>query len=183
MKMRIVAVVLLVGAMPAWSLAQGNLPGRLPPIQITGAGQLYPIAVSALKDLGGDSKRSVSRVLDATLTRDLKLSSFFRVIDPKAYIEDPQASGYDIGGFNFTYWRSINAEFLVKGGATRQAGKVVVEALLFDVAEQRRMMGKRFSGQPNEVSEMARRFADAVLETVTGKRGPFATKLAFVSTR
>src|SRR5205807_7234898 len=37
--------------------------------------------------------------------------------------------------------------------------------------------------QPNEVSEMARRFADAVLEAITGKRGPFDTKLAFVSTR
>jgi TolB protein len=30
---------------------------------------------------------------------------------------------------------------------------------------------------------MARRFADAVLEAITGKRGPFDTKLAFVSTR
>jgi TolB protein len=184
MKMCIVVVagVMLAGAAPASSLAQGNLPSKLPPIQITGAGQRYPVAVSPLKDLGGDSKHNVSRVFDATLTRDLKLSSFFRIIDPKAYIEDPQASGYDIGGFNFADWRSINAEFLVKGAATRQAGKVVVEALLFDVGEQRRMMGKRFTGQPSEVSEMARRFADAVLEAVTGKRGPFATKLAFVST-
>lgn len=179
----VVAVVMLAGAVPASSRAQGDLPNRLPPIQITGAGQLYPIAVSGLKDLGGDSKHNVSRVFDATLVRDLKLSSFFRIIDPKAYIEDPQASGYDIGGFNFADWRSINAEFLVKGAARREAGKVVVEALLFDVGEQRRMMGKRFAGQPNEVSEMARRFADAVLEAVTGKRGPFATKLAFVSTR
>ncbi|HJU10136.1 MAG TPA: hypothetical protein VJ728_04625 [Candidatus Binataceae bacterium] len=165
------------------AFAQGNLPGELPPIQITGAGQLYPMAISGLKDLGGDSKHDVSRVFDATLTRDLKLSSFFRIIDPQAYIEDPQTSGYDIGQFNFADWRSINAEFLVKGAVTRRAGKVVVEALLFDVGEQRRMMGKRFSGQANEVSEMARRFADAVLEAITGKRGPFDTKLAFVSTR
>src|SRR5207302_1770285 len=87
MKMRIVvAVVMLIGAVPAASLAQGNLPGKLPPIQITGAGQLYPIAISGLKDLGGDSKHNVSRVFDATLTRDLKLSSFFRILDPHAYI-------------------------------------------------------------------------------------------------
>jgi TolB protein len=178
-----IMVVILAGALQTGVHAQDNLPGKLPPIQITGAGQLYPVAVSQLKDLGGDDNHTVSRVFDTTLTRDLQLSSFFRTIDPQAYIEDPQTSGYDIGQFNFADWRSINAEFLVKGAVTRQAGQVTVEALLFDVGEQRRMMGKRFSGQPNEVSEMARRFADAVLEAVTGKRGPFATKLAFISTR
>jgi TolB protein len=185
MKMCTIAVVVvtLIGAVAAKALAQENLPSKLPPIQITGAGRLYPIAVSELKDLGGDSEHTASRVFHTTLTRDLTLSSFFRVIDPQAYIEDPQASGYDIGQFNFADWRSINAEFLVKGGVTRQSGKITLEALLFDVAEQRRMMGKRFTGKPNEVSEMARRFADAVLEAVTGKRGPFTTKLAFVSTR
>jgi TolB protein len=184
MKIRTLMVVgMLMGTMPALTLAQGDLPAKLPPIQITGAGQLYPIAVSGLKDLGGDGKHTASRVFDTTLTRDLKLSSFFRVIDSKAYIEDPQASGYDIGQFNFADWRSINAEFLVKGAVTHEPGKVSLEALLFDVGEQRRMMGKRFTGQPNEVSEMARRFADAVLEAVTGKRGPFDTKLAFISTR
>jgi TolB protein len=183
MKICALGVVMLTGVMPAGALAQENLPSKLPPIQITGAGQLYPIAVSGLKNLGGDSTHNFSGVFNTTLTRDLKLSSFFKIIDSQAYIEDPQTSGYDIGQFNFGDWRSINAEFLVKGAVTRQAGKVILEALLFDVGEQRRMMGKRFTGQPNEVSEMARRFADAVLEAVTGERGPFDTKLAFVSTR
>ena len=183
-KLRVVVMMaMLVCALPARTLAQNNLPGKLPPIQIIGAGQRYPIAVSGLKDLGGDDTHNVSRVFDTTLTRDLKLSSFFRIIDSKAYIEDPQTSGYDLGQFNFGDWRSINAEFLVKGGVTHQSGKVTVVALLFDVGEQRRMMGKRFTGEPNEVGEMARRFADAVLEAITGKRGPFNTKLAFVSTR
>jgi len=179
----VMGLAMLFAAMPTMTLAQGDLPAKLPPIQITGAGRLYPIAISDLKDLGGDTNHHVSHVFDTTLSRDLKLSSFFRIIDPKAYIEDPQGSGYDIGQFNFADWRSINAEFLVKGAVTRQNGKVKVEVLLFDVGEQRRMMGKRFTGQPSEVSEMARRFADAVLEAVTGKRGPFDTKLAFVSTR
>ncbi|MBV8452070.1 MAG: hypothetical protein JOZ29_07310, partial [Deltaproteobacteria bacterium] len=179
----IVVVAMLVEAAPARTFAQGNLPSKLPPIQITGAGQLYPIAISGLKDLGGDGAHNVSRVFNTTLIRDLGLSSFFRIINSQAYIEDPQTSGYDIGQFNFGDWRSINAEFLVKGAVSRHAGKVMVEALLFDVGEQRRMMGKRFTGEPNEVSEMARRFADAILEAVTGKRGPFNTKLAFVSTR
>src|SRR5262249_34033126 len=153
MKTRIVAIVVLVmllGALQREPHAQDNFPGKLPPIQITGAGQLYPVAVSPLKDLGGDSTHTVSGVFDKTLTRDLQLSSFFRIIDSQAYIEDPQTSGYDIGQFNFADWRSINAEFLVKGAVTRQAGQVTLEALLFDVGEQRRLMGKPLTRQPAE---------------------------------
>ncbi|HKV53498.1 MAG TPA: hypothetical protein VJN94_02550 [Candidatus Binataceae bacterium] len=174
---------MLITALPAATLAQGRgVPSRLPPLQISGAGQEYPIAVSGFKNLAGDDDHKVSGVFDATLIRDLKLSSFFHVIDPHAYIENPESSGYDVGKFNFADWSSINAEFLVKGAVNRQGGKVTLEALLFDVGEQRRMMGRRFTGEPREVSEMARRFADAVLESITGKRGPFDTKLAFVST-
>jgi TolB protein len=177
------ALLALMLASPVVSLAQPGIPAKLPPIRITGAGQLFPIAVSGLKDLSGDSDHKASQVFNTTLMRDLKLSGFFRIVDPQAYIEDPQSSGYDIGQFNFADWRSINAEFLIKGAVTRQPGRVTLEALLFDVGQQRRMMGKRFTGQSSEVSEMARRFADAVLESITGTRGPFASKLAFVSTR
>jgi TolB protein len=173
----------LLLVIPVAARGQAPVPSKLPPIRITGAGQLFPIAVSALKDSGGDSDHKVTRVFNTTLMRDLKLSGFFRIIDPRAYIEDPQTSGYDIGRFNFADWRSINAEFLIKGAVTRQPGKVTLEALLFDVGQQRRMMGKRFTGQASEVSEMARRFADSVLEAITGTRGPFDTKLAFISTR
>jgi len=179
-----IAALMMTTAITVPLLASGQGgPTNLPPIRITGAGGLYPIAVSGLKDLGGDTNHRISRVFNATLTRDLKLSSFFRIVDPQAYIEDPQTSGYDIGQFNFADWRSINAEFVVKGAVKREAGKVLLAALLFDVAEQRRMMGKRFTGEPNEVSEMARQFADAVLQAITGMRGPFDSKLAFVSTR
>ena len=141
------------------------------------------IAVSGLKDQGGDSDHKVSSVFVATLMRDLKLSGFFSVIDPHAYIEDPQTSGYDIGQFNFADWSTLNAQFLIKGSVRREGLKITAEALLFDVGQQRRMMGKRYTGTPNEVGEMARRFADALMEAVTGQRGPFDTRLAVVSTR
>ncbi len=158
----VVVAVVVATVVPISASAQ-NPPPTGGPLQMTivGAQKVSPIAVSALKNLGGDDGRKVSTVFTDTLMRDLKLSSFFRMIDPQSYIEDPQTSGYDIGQFNFGDWRSINAEFLVKGSVKRDADKVTVEALLFNVGEQRRMMGKRFTGEPNEVGEMARRFADA----------------------
>jgi TolB protein len=178
-----VLVTAVVGAVGA-AHAQ-NPPSALGPLQMTivGAQKVSPIAISALKDLGGDDGHKVSSVFTATLMRDLKLSGFFQIVDPHSYIEDAQNSGYDVGQFNFADWSSLNAEFLVKGAVRRVGNRVSVEVLLFSVGEQRRMMGKKFSGEPHDVSEMARRFTDAVMLSVTGKRGPFDTKLAFVSTR
>ena len=151
-------------------------------MRIVGPEQLSPIAVSGLKNLGGVDDR-LSTAFTEILQRDLKLSGYFRIIDPQTYIEDPQKSGYDLGQFNFGDWSSINVEFLVKGAIKRDGENVSLEVMLFDVPQQRRMMGKKFSGVPRDVGEMARRFADAILESVTGVRGPFDTKLAFVSIR
>ncbi|MGH7907164.1 MAG: Tol-Pal system beta propeller repeat protein TolB [Candidatus Binataceae bacterium] len=150
---------------------------------IVGPSSVSPIAISGLKNLGGDDQQTLSSHFVSTLSRDLRLSGYFRIINPHAYIEDPQKSGYELGKFNFADWQSINAEFLVKGAIENKKGKVSLTAMLFDVGSQRRMMGKRFTGAPGDVREMGRRFADAVLKSVTGIPGPFGAKLAYVSTR
>jgi len=142
-----------------------------------------PIAVSDFKNLGGDDQGTASHDFVRVLRRDLDLSGYFSIISPKSYIEDPQNSGYDLGKFNFGDWSSINADFLVKGAVTVSGDQVSVEALMFDVTQQRRMFGTRFSGGPSDVEQMARRFADSVLKAVTGTQGPFDSRIAFVSTR
>jgi len=177
---RIIAIL----ALALWIIPiAAHAQDELPLMEINAGAKAQPIAVSALKNLSGDDGHQVSATFDKVLTRDLTLSSFFRIIDPASYIEDAQNSGYDIGQFNFGDWSSLHADYLVKGSVTRDGDKISVEALLFDVPLQRRVMGKKFSGGPQDVGEMARRFADAILLAATGKRGPFDSKLAFVSTR
>jgi TolB protein len=142
-----------------------------------------PIAVSELKNLGGDDQGTASHDFVRILRHDLDLSGYFSIVPPKSYIEDPQNSGYDLGKFNFADWSSLNAEFLVKGAVKVSGGQISLEALLFDVAQQRRMFGTRFNGGSGDVAQMAWRFADSVLKSVTGVQGPFDTRIAFVSTR
>ena len=77
--------------------------------------------MSGLKNLGGDDDHRVGSAFVSTLRRDLELSGYFRIIDPHAYIEDPQSSGFELGQFNFADWRSINADFLVKGSIETSA--------------------------------------------------------------
>ena len=165
---------------PDPAAAQGAEPLRMK-IQGT-SGELSPIAVSGLKNLGGDDDHRISNAFVSTLRRDLELSGYFRIVDPHAYIEDPQSSGFELGQFNFADWKSINADFLVKGSVGAGGPGVKLTAYFYDVASQRRMMGKNYSGDAGDVQRMARRFADAILEAYSGQKGPFDSKLAFVST-
>ncbi len=187
-----IIAVAFVAAIPA-----SPQPGRAQiKMEIVGPGsQLSAIAVSSLKNAGGDDDHRISAAFVSTLRRDLELSGYFRIIDQHAYLEDPQTSGFELGKFNFADWTSINADFLVKGSIAVQGTSVKLTAYLYDVAQQRRMMGKNYTGEltdvtrmartgePADVTRMARRFADAVLEAATGQKGPFDAKLAFVSTR
>jgi len=153
-------------------------------MEIVGPGsRLSSIALPELKNLAGDDLHEISGAFVDTLSHDLKLSGYLRVIDAQAYIEDSQDSGNELGHFNMADWRSINADFLVKGGVTVKEGEITLEARLFDVAQQRQMMGKRYTGTGDEVARMGRRFADDVLKAITGVEGPFDARLAFVSTR
>jgi len=63
--------------------------------------------------------------------------------------------------------------------------KVTVEARLFDVPARRDIpeVGRRVSGSRADVPRMAHRFADQLLEVLTGERGPFDTQIVFTSQR
>ncbi|HTW87545.1 MAG TPA: hypothetical protein VMD75_06030 [Candidatus Binataceae bacterium] len=165
-------------------IACSSAPAAAQPIKllITGGTRVSNIAISGLKNLGGDDQGRLSGRFVSTLKRNLELSGYFKVLNSQSYIENPQSSGIDVGQINFADWSSINADFLVKGSIQVNGSQVSLVAMLFAVSTQQRMMGKRFVGSPADVREMARRFADAVMKSVTGVRGPFDAKLAFVST-
>jgi len=153
-------------------------------MEIVGPGsQLSSIALPELKNLAGDDLHEISGSFIDTLSHDLKLSGYLRVVDPHAYIEDSQDTGYELGKFNMADWSSLNADFLVKGAVIVKENDITLEARLYDVAQQRQMMGKRYTGNGDEVARMGRRFADDVLKAITGVPGPFDTTIAFVSTR
>jgi len=154
--------------------------------QIFGPGsQSFPIAVPPLKNLGGDADGTLGKQFARVLSRDLDLSGYFRLVDPRTFIEESQTSGITADTIDFVGWASIGAQELVKGGGVVEGDKVTIETRLFDVPARRDIpeVGKRVSGTRADVPRMAHRFADQLLEALTGERGPFDTQIVFTSTR
>ena len=139
----------------------------------------YPIAVAPLKQIVGGAGDAFTKAL----SRDLELSGLFRVLPRDAYIENAQTAGVTAEAINFENWSVIGALALVKGTAERQGNDLTIEARLFDVGQRRQLAGRRFRGVVGDERRMANRFADEVIATFTGERGPFDSQIAFLSTR
>ena len=173
----VAALAVVLAVTPARAVVTG---------QIFGPGsQSFPIAIPPLKNLGGDADGALGKQFARVLSRDLDLSGYFKIVDPRTFIEDPQTSGLTADQIDFVGWASIGAQELVKGGIVVEGDKVTIEARLFDVPARRDIpeVGKRVSGGRADVARMAHRFADQLLEVLTGERGPFDTQIVFTSTR
>jgi TolB protein len=177
----------LLGACAALGAVLSAAPARAVVTgQIFGPGsESFPIAVVPLKDLGGDAGGALGIRFAQVLSRDLDLSGYFRLVDPKTFIEDPQTSGITAGDIDFVGWASLGAQALVKGGVSAAGDNVTVEVRLFDVPGRHDVpqASKRYSGPRSELPRMAHKAADAILEFLTGERGPFDSMIALVSNR
>ena len=153
-------------------------------LEVVGQGMpKYPIAISPLKNTGAaaDPGRISTGIADS-IVYDLDLSGWFRVLDRAAYIEDPQKSGDTLGGFDFKDWSTIGAVGLVKGRYTLQGDDLTVELRLFDVAQSKELIGKRYVAKAKDFRRIAHKFADEIINQFTGTPGVFNTRIAYVST-
>ncbi|HET6599327.1 MAG TPA: Tol-Pal system beta propeller repeat protein TolB [Burkholderiaceae bacterium] len=152
----------LLPAMPAWAQFRVEISG-------VGATQL-PIAIVRFRDEAG-SPQPISSIVRA----DLERSGAFRGIDaPGSLDETSQPVMND--------WRGRAADALVAGSVTRVAdGRFTVRFKLWDVVK-----GVEIGGQSAEVATAdlrlaAHRIADYVYEKLTGEKGVFSTRIAYVS--
>lgn len=141
-----------------------------------------PIAVVDLRLLPGASP-AVAESFTKTLRGDLEHSGLFRVVNPSAYIGDPQSMTIALDSINFDNWRSIGAMGLALGQLEATAEGIAIEARYFDVANRAMVGGRRLVGPQTDAIRMGHRMADAIMEFLTGTAGPFESRIAFVSDR
>jgi TolB protein len=176
----------IVIAVLATLLAGGRRAEAVVTGQIFGPGSAsFRIAVMPPKNLGGDAGGALGARFAEVLSRDLELSGYFRLIDPKAFVEDPQSSGLTAPEVDFVGWAAIGAQALVKGGITLSGDAITLEVRAFDVPGRQEVaqVGRRYSGARADLPRMAHKTADALLEFLTGERGPFDSAIALVSNR
>lgn len=143
-------------------------------------GKVEPMPV-AITDFLGNSPRekSIGSKLSSVLRKDLERSGLFLSIDPKAFIQTPEALQVQP---RFADWRVISAQALVSGRARLQPdGRLRLEFRLWDVFAQQQMTGLAYFTMPGNWRRVAHIIADAIYKRITGENGYFDTRVVFIS--
>jgi TolB protein len=145
-------------------------------IEITGAtAQRTPIAIAPFAGEGalGTSVTSIVRA-------DLERSGQFRALELPPLNPAPT----EAANVNYSEWRSRLADALVVGSvASRPDGRFEVRFRLHDVVKQASLGGIAYTMSKDQVRATGHRIADFVYEKLTGDKGVFSTRIAYVVKR
>lgn len=159
----------LIAALAASPLAPAFAQFR---VEVSGVGLTQlPIALVPFK--GEDaSPQKISAIVQA----DLERSGQFRGVDASGQSLD-EGSRPDL-----SLWRQRTADSLVAGSVTRLAdGRFDVKFRLWDVVRGQDLGGQSYTVPQGDLRLAAHRIADYVYEKLTGEKGIFSTRIAYVT--
>ena len=139
-------------------------------VEISGVGATQiPVALARFRDEG-----SAGVALAAIIKADLERSGAFRIIDAEAGLDE--RSTVDLAP-----WRARGADALVAGSVARLAdGRFDVRFKLWDAVRGEPILGQSKVVLQADLRLAAHRVADDIHEKLTGERGVFATRIAYV---
>jgi len=142
-----------------------------------------PLAVPLFKNVtGSGEEEQLSKSSAQLLASSLEFTGYFKILDPGAFLFDPAKDGVLTPQINFANWTVIGAELLITGLFEVKDGGLTVELRLFDTFKNKRILGKKYAGRPDDQRKIIHRFCSEVIQYLTGNKGMFASKIAFVST-
>lgn len=166
--------VLVLFAIVAWcltSLAHAELT-----IEITeGVDGALPIAVVPFGTAKLSSKLSVD--LARIVASDLNRSGVLKALERKALPANPHYSNQ----VQYSRWRSAGQDYLVVGRVIEKSpGVYNIEFQLLDVLKQKQLLGYSLPAKKRKLRSRAHEISDLIYEKITGTRGAFSTRIAYV---
>lgn len=143
---------------------------------VGGNASATPIAVVPMPYQGSGSPPATD--VAAVVRADLDRSGQFRTL-PEAQIVERPTRGSEV---QYPTWRALKQDYLVVGRVLDAGeGAYRVEYELFDVAKGERLLGLAMTARSSAMRDVAHQMADAIYEKITGVRGAFWTRIAYVT--
>jgi len=144
--------------------------------------QKIKIAIADFENIAKNEKyQELSTSLPKVVSNDLDLSGYFTPIEKEAFLSEALPS-LEIGEIQFKNWSVIGAELLLTGRYTCIGQSIELEVRLYDVFWGRQIMGRRVLGKVEQYRYLMHRVGNEIISLLTGHKGMFLTKLAFVGT-
>ena len=139
---------------------------------IADEGAKIPITVIPFQG-EGDQAKLISEIISSDLAKTgiFEIQSF-----DKTWSHSKLAADAD-----YTDWASREVQNLVIGNFVKlDDGRIQAAFWLYDIPGQAMSVGYQIKDDPKQIRQMAHQFADLIYEKLTGDRGVFRTKIAYV---
>ncbi len=163
---------ILRGMMGLLLLAQASVAGAVLSIEIIGAGE-HQIPV-AIVPFSGDGV--LSQAINDVVVGDLQRSGLFRLVGLAG------KSPHELADVSYADWQARGADALAIGTVASQTnGRIEARFRLLDVVKQAELTGQAVSANRDQVRAVGHRIADLIYEKLTGDKGVFSTRIAYVN--
>ena len=146
-------------------------------IDVQGIAQPTPVAIVPFGWQGsGSAPLDIAKVI----TEDLRRSGRFAPIPEKDMLQKPT----DGDQVDFKDWGFVGVEAVVVGKLIQEGENAyTIQFQLFDVFGRRQLVGYRMPASRGTMRGAAHRAADMIYEKLTGIKGVFGTKVAYVTAK
>lgn len=169
------------GTQPAEGAAEGASGNVEAPMTVTvnpGSQALDSVAVPAVLCSAGES---LCTGISETISRDLTLSGFFRVLDPVSFIAD--MSRESLTSTKWEDWFNVGTKYLIKVRAEGGGKNVALSFRLYDVNRRKAIEVSFQDASVGEsgVRDATHKFVNEVIRAITGMPGPFTGHILFAA--
>lgn len=138
-----------------------------------GVRDLYKIAVPP--PAGAQSK---AREVQTIASRNLEISSLFKVLDPRSFLADPEQERES--GFDVDAWRAVGAQGVIQGKISGSGSKIRLQLRLHETARgQTPVLTRNYTGSEQDLRDMVHRFVNDLIGYFTGEPGVFGSRILF----
>ena len=163
------------------SILPATVPAQSGYIEVTAPGnRQLRLAVDTPRSLDAEPAATVAREMSDVLTFDMNMSGA-AIAETREQL--PLPGGITLADSDFIPWLSGGFDLLVRSEYSIKGDDLTVEFRLYDVLNRKLMSAKRYLGKTRDLRRFAHSFADEILLAVTGERGCFTTRVAFVTTQ
>lgn len=150
-------------------------------IEVTAPGNRHlRLAVEPARLLDTSSAAVPSMIVSDVITHDMNMSG---VVTAESLAQHPSGPLLPLADVNYVPLASAGLDLLVRSEYSLKGEKLTIEFRLFDVINRKLITSKRYLGKGRDLRRFSHSFADEILLALTGEKGVFTTRIAYVSTQ
>lgn len=150
-------------------------------VEVTAAGnRLLKLVVDTPKTQDSAPSVPVANELATVIAFDMNMSG---VVSAETREQLPIPGTLALSESDFMSWMSSGVDLLVRSEYSLKGDDLTIEFRLFDVLNRKLLTSRRFLGKGKELRYFSHLFSDEILLAITGEKGCFTSRIAFVSTQ